>query len=331
MTAQSDVFLTGGSGLVGGHLLDRLVETGVSVKALVRSQSAEANVKGHGAVPVMADLLDQESLSEAMRGAHTVFHVAGINDTCPRDVASMDRINVDGTRVVVSAAAAAGISRVVYTSSAAVIGERQGAVGRETTPHSGTFLSPYARSKYLAELAAFEEAEKRGVDLVAVLPSSVQGPGRVGGSARILLRILNSRRPILVDTHVSIVDIDDCTNGHIAASTHGKPGERYLLSSAAVQVGDALDVAKQVTGRAVRPRWISPEIVSAVGLPVAQAVARVRPSAGICPALVRTLLHGHRFDATRAIDELNVSFRPATETLARTIEWFLAEGFVLKS
>ena len=331
MTAQSDVFLTGGSGLVGGHLLARLVETGMSVKAFVRSQSAEAKVKSLGAVPVMGDLLDEESLSKAMRGAQTVFHVAGVNDTCPRDVASMDRVNVDGTRVVVSASAAAGISRVVFTSSAAVIGERQGAVGRETTPHSGTFLSPYARSKYLAEVAAFEEADKRGVDLVAVLPSSVQGPGRSSGSAEILLRILNSRRPVLVDTHVSIVDIEDCTSGHIAASTHGKPGERYLLSSTAVGVGDALEVVQEVTGRTVRPRWISRDIARAVGLPMAQAVALVRPSAGICPALVRTLLHGHRFDAAKAADVLNVSFRPATETFARTIDWFLAERRIPKS
>ena len=328
MTAESDVFLTGGSGLVGGHLLARLVASGVSVKALVRSQTAEAKVLRVGGIPVSGDLLDKESISMAMRGTQTVFHVAGVNDTCPRDVAAMDRINVGGTRAVIAAAAAAGVSKVVYTSSAAVIGERQGVVGRETTRHSGTFLSPYARSKYFAERAAFEEADRKGVDLVSVLPSSVQGPGRVGGSARILLRILNSRRPVLIDTYVSVVDIEDCTSSHIAASMHGKPGERYLLSSTAVHVADALTVVRDLTGRAVRPRWIPRGIVKGAGVPVAHVVSRVRPSAGVCPALVRTILHGHQFDAARATDVLGLKFRPATDTFARSIDWFVAEGLV---
>lgn len=328
MTASSDVFLTGGSGLVGGHLLKRLVASGKSVTALVRSEAAEGTVVGLGAIPARADLLDAESLTRAMAGAATVFHVAGVNDACPRDAAAMDRINIKGTRAVVAAAAEASVSRVVYTSSAAAIGEHSGTIGRETTPHSGVFPSPYARSKYLAELAAFDEAELRGVDLVAVLPSSVQGPGRAGGSAGILVRILNAHRPILVDTHVSIVDIEDCITGHIAAAERGEPGERYLLSSAAIDVKDAVDVARSVTGRTITPRWVSSRIVKAVGIPLAYIASRVRPSSGICPALVRTLLHGHRFDAARAESALNMDFWPASDTLARTVEWFVSEGLI---
>jgi dihydroflavonol-4-reductase len=239
----------------------------------------------------------------------------------------MDLVNIEGTRSVVAAAGAAGVGRVVYTSSAAAIGEPAGNVGSEETEHSGSFLSPYARSKYLAEIAAFAEADLRGVNLVAVNPSSVQGPGRVTGSAEILIRILNASRPILVDTNISIVDIEDCTTGHIAAAASGEQGMRYLLSAQAITVADAVAVAAEALGRPVRPRWVPASVVKAVGIPLAWVAAKARPDAGICPALVRTLLHGHRFDPTRATDDLGVTFRPATETLGRTAEWLVAEGY----
>lgn len=281
-----------------------------------------------GGVPVWGDLLDPAGLAVLMQGAMTVFHVAGINDTCPRDPSPMDRVNIEGTRSVVAAAGVAGVGRVVYTSSAATIGEPAGTVGKEDTVHSDGFLSPYARSKYLAEIAAFAEADIRGVDLVAVNPSSVQGPGRATGSAEILIRILNAERPILVDTNVSIVDIEDCTTGHIAAAIHGEAGRRYLLSAAAVTVGETVEVTAGVIGRAIRPRWVPVSVVKAAGMPLAWATGMAKPDAGICPALVRTLLHGHRFDASRATNELGVVFRPAAETLGRTAQWLVAEGYV---
>ena len=328
MPRPSEVFVTGGSGLVGGHLVGRLVASGWSVDVLVRSREAAEKVTALGAVAVDGDLFDSAGLATAMRGAATVFHVAGVNDTCPSDAGWMDRVNIEGTRTVVAAAGAAGVGRVVYTSSAAVIGEPAGVVGVEDTPHSGTFLSPYARSKFLAEAAAFDAADRHGVDLVAVNPSSVQGPGRATGSAEILIRILNAGRPILVDTRLSIVDIEDCTTGHIAAAASGEPGTRYLLSARAVTVGDAVSVASDMLGQVIRPRWAPAGIVRTVGVPLAWAAHKARPDAGFCPALVRTLLHGHRFDATRATSDLGVTFRPATETFARTVEWLRAEGYV---
>ena len=328
MTRANRAFLTGGSGLVGGHLLAGLVNSGWHVDALVRSPGAAEKVAVLGGNAIRGDLLDTSGLSVLMQGAATVFHVAGVNETCPKDRDQMDRVNIEGTRSVIVAASAACVERVVYTSSAATIGEAAGFVGTEDTPHSGRFLSPYARSKYLAERAAFAEADLCGVDLVAVNPSSVQGPGRATGSAQMLIRVLNSRRPILVDTNISIVDIEDCTKGHIEAATLGEPGRRYLLSARAITVADAVSVAGDLIGRTVQPHWVPAGLIRALGEPLAWAADKARPDAGICPALVRTLLHGHRFDAARATDDLGVTFRPATETLGRTVEWLMAQGYV---
>jgi dihydroflavonol-4-reductase len=251
-----------------------------------------------------------------------------VNETCPRDVTAMDRVNVDGTMSVIRAAAAAGVGRVVYTSSAAAIGEEAGMIGTEATVHSGTYVSPYARSKHRAEVAALEQAAASGVDLVVVNPASVQGPGRSGGSARILLYALRSRRPVLVHTMISLVDIEDCTAGHIAAASRGRTGQRYLLSGATVPVADAVDLAAATTGRVVAPRWIGAGTLRSVGKTAAWLMHMVRPHSGICPALIETLLHGHRFDGSRAERDLALRYTPIEDTFARTIQWFEEQGLI---
>ncbi len=326
MTA--DVAITGASGLVGGHLLRTLVGEGTRVRAIVRSAAAAEVVTAEGADAIVADLFDHHALRDALWGTPLVYHVAGVNEMCPRDPAPMDLVNIDGTVSLIGAAADAGVGRIVYTSSAAAIGEGEGMVGTEHTVNDGAYLSPYARSKYLAEVAAFETSDARGVELVAVNPTSVQGPGRASGSARILLYALRARRPYLVDTDVSIVDIEDCTAGHLAAAANGLPGERYILSGASVSVKEAVQLAADIAGRSITPRWLSKGTVRSVGRPLAALAARARPAADVCPALVDTLLHGHRFDGSRAVRDLGISYTPLEDTFRRTIAWFAAEGLI---
>ncbi|MGI9585634.1 MAG: NAD-dependent epimerase/dehydratase family protein [Acidimicrobiia bacterium] len=324
----SDVFLTGGSGLVGGHLLSSLVADGARVTAMVRSAAAAAAVEDRGADPFLGDLLDTSSLASAMLGSDVVFHVAGVNEMCSVDPQAMDRTNIDGTRSVVEAAGSAGVGRVVYTSSVSVIGEQRGAIGTEATEHDGSFLSRYARSKFLGERAAFTMGEEFGVDVVAVNPASVQGPGRSGGSARILLHALRSRWPALVDVVFSVVDIDDCTRGHLLAATKGKPGNRYILSGGSISARAAVAAAESIAGRSIRPLWIPQGLMATVGVPVASIAARLRPNAGICAEFIRTLDHGHRFDGSKATRDLGLVYTPLDETFSRTIGWFTSEGLI---
>ncbi|MGI9667206.1 MAG: NAD-dependent epimerase/dehydratase family protein [Acidimicrobiia bacterium] len=325
---MTEATITGASGIVGSHLASTLVEQGRTVKAIVRSDAAASIVAELGADPVVVDLFDHDGLRDALWGSPILFHVAGVNQACAKDPSSMDHVNIGGTRSVVEAAADAGVGRVVYTSSAAVIGEPQGTVGHEGTAHTGEFLSPYARSKYLAENAAFETAASTGVDLVAVNPSSVQGPGRSTGSARILIHALSKPKPWLVDTKVSIVDIRDCSAGHIAAAEHGRTGERYLLSGATISVKDAVELAQGIAGSVIEPRWISLSTLTTWGGMAAGVAHLLKPNSDICPALIRTLSHGHRFDASKSERDLGLRYTPISNTFQRTIDWFSEEGLI---
>lgn len=321
------VFVTGGSGFVGGALVARLVEEGRTVRALARSDEAAAVLSGAGAEPVSGELADPDSLSSGMRGCDVVFHLAGVNAMCRRDPATMFRANVEGSAHVMRAAAQAGVGRVVHTSSAAAIGETRDTVGREDSPHRGWFLSRYEESKYLGEREVLALGRALGVDVVCVNPSSVQGPGRTGGSARLLLDLLNGRLPI-IDTFLSIVDVADCTEGHLLAATRGVPGERYLLSGVTLHTRHAVALLRTETGHPRRVRRLPRAAAAVAGILGGAASAVTRREVPMCPELAATLLHGHRYDGSRATRELGLSYSSVRDTIARTVRWYRGQGLL---
>jgi dihydroflavonol-4-reductase len=325
---MSRVFLTGGSGLVGGALLQRLAQDGEEVVALARSDASAAKLEPHAARVVRADLLDEDALAAGMEGCELVYHVAGVNTLCPRDPSRLFHVNVRGAETAVRAAARAAARRVVLTSSAAALGEARGTVGTEASPHRGSYLSVYEQTKHEGELAAFAAARTAGIELVSVNPSSVQGPGRAGGTGRILIAYLNGRLRAFIDTDLSIVDIEDCTEAHLLAAERGAPGERYVISGAAITAREALEIVSEISGVRRRVQILPPFVATAAGA-LTEAAFRVRgKTPPFCREMVRTMLHGHRYDGSRATRELGLQYRPVADTFARTIAWARAQGLV---
>jgi len=326
------VFLTGGSGLIGGALAARLAERGDEVVALARSETAEQALRARGVARVVrGDVLDEPALAAGMEGCALLYHVAGINTMCPDDPAAMFHVNVRGAEAAVRAAARAGVRRVVLTSSAASLGEPHGSVGREDTRHRGTYLSVYERSKHEGEIAAFAAARRAGIELVSVNPSSVQGPGRASGTGRILIAYLNGRLRAFVDTHISIVDIDDCVDAHLVAAERGQNGERYVISGAAISAREALDIVSHISGVRRDVKILPAPLARAAGAIVEGAFRARGKTPPVCREMVRTLLHGHRYDGSRATRELGLEYTPVADTFRRTIDWAIAEGLVRRA
>lgn len=320
------VVVTGGSGVVGAALVRRLVSDGEAVSVLCRSPQAADVVRSLGAEPLVGDILDLGSLRAAFGGADLIYHVAGLNTMCPPDPGELERVNVVGSQNVIRAAEIAGCRRVVYTSSAATIGEPSGTVGFEKTPHRGWYLSAYERSKHLAEQAVLGMITD--VEVVSVNPSSVQGPGRATGTGALILDLLAGRLPGLIDTRLSIVDIDDCARGHIAAALHGVPGERYLLNSFTMTMREAVGLIGRVADQDLEVRWL-PGWAAAAGASVVEGAARIsgRPPK-VCREMVRTLRHGHAYDGSRAERELGLEYTAPEATLSRLVDWFRVEGLL---
>ncbi len=325
---MSRVFVTGATGFIGGALLRRLVAEGREVKALVRSPAAAEAVRVAGAEPVPGDLDDEESLDAGATGCATVFHVAGLNAFCLGQPDALERVNVTGTRDLVRAAARAGADRVVFTSSAAAIGEPRGEVGDETTAHRGWFLTAYERSKHLGELAGIEEARRRDIPFVSVNPSSVQGPGRTGGTARILIAYLRGRLRFAVAARVSLVYIDDVVDAHLEAERRGLSGERYLVSGWATTVPGIVSTLGTVAGPAPKVRYVPLWAVGTAAAVMGGMAKVLRRDASLCPEVVRLLRHGHIYDGSRIEREWGLRYTPPEEWLPTTVQWYRSQRIV---
>ena len=321
------VAVTGASGIVGSALVRHLVADGHEVFALYRSSASAEVIAGMGAVPVAGDVLDGDSLRALVDGSEVVYHVAGVNEMCSANPERMWRVNVDGTRGVMTACHFEGVRRLVHTSSAVTIGEKKGETANEDSAHRGFFLSEYERSKHEAERVLLNEAD--GLDVVAVNPSSVQGPGRATGTGRLLLAAANRRLPFLVDTTISIVDIDDCARGHILAAERGNTGERYLLSGTVLSMREAIRLLSAETGRDLSRRYVVPAVVRGAASALEGLARLTGREPPLCREAARVMLHGHRYDGTKAQRELGLSYTPISDTIRRTLDWFDNEGLLM--
>jgi dihydroflavonol-4-reductase len=320
--------ITGGSGVVGRALLKQLVSQDRDVRALVRSDNAAAEVLQLGAKPVHGDITDYRAMAAAMEGCDVVYHAAGSNEMCLSDPSVLFHVNVDGSRNTMRAAAAAGVRRMVFTSSATTLGEERGSVGDEWSLHRGWFLSNYERSKYEAEKALL--FDQTTVELVVVNPSSVQGPGRASGTGRLFLDLINGKIPAVVDSHFSIVDIDDCARGHLLAEANGIPGERYVLSGFTLSTDEAIGFLEEVTGLRLRLPAL-PRRLAMGGAGIVEMGSRViRRRPRFCREMIRVMSFGHSYDGSRAVRELGLEYTPARQTITRTIEWFVQQGLVTR-
>ncbi len=255
-------FVTGASGFVGANLVRALLAAGWRVRALVRGEAP--SLAGLAVEVVRGDLFFP-GLADAMRGCDAVFHVAATYSLWRRDRAALIRANVEGTRGVLAAARAAGVPRVVHTSSVAAIGVRADGAPADETHQSppARLVGAYKRSKYFAEREA-RAAFEAGQDVVIVSPTTPVGPwdAKPTPTGEILVRFLNRRMPAYVDTGLNLIDVRDVAAGHLAAYERGVAGERYILGNENLTLRELLgrlaaiaDSRRQSCACRTRFRW----------------------------------------------------------------------------
>jgi dihydroflavonol-4-reductase len=318
--------VTGATGFLGRAIVEDLVAAGRQVRALTRSEASAQRLSDIGAEPVRGDLRDRASLEAAFAGCEAVYHVAGVNAFCLPDPRPMFEVNVAGSRAVVLAAAAAGVTRLVYTSSAATLDVVSSGSGKRTP----RYLSNYARSKHVAEQAVLRASAETGLPVICVNPASVQGPGRISGTARLLVGFLNGKLPAAVDGPLNVIDIADCTRGHLLAEERGVPGERYLLCGASMTLRSGLALLSRLTGLDDPPRFLPPPLALAASACI-EVLARARGKhTRFCREMVRTLIEGAPYDGSKAARDLGLDYTPIETTMRRTISWYIDQGLILR-
>lgn len=324
-------FVTGASGFVGANLVHELIERGHRVKVLLREGSDARGIAGLEVERVSGDLSDRESLARAMRGCDWCFHVAASYHLWLRDYEPMYAANVEGTRNVIKAAAEAGCSRIVYTSTVGCIGLPKEINGRieptdETAPISEAQMSNhYKRSKWQAEVVARELAAK-GLPVVIVNPSAPIGPRDVKPTptGQVILDFLNRRMPAYLDTGLNWVHVRDVAVGHILAAERGRIGERYILGNADGNwtMGQTFKRLEELTN-VPAPRFRVPYAVALGAAHVNEAIASFTGKPPKAPlAGVRMAKYKMFFSPAKAIRELGLPQTPVDDAFREAINWF---------
>ena len=323
--------VTGATGFVGSAVVRALLAQGQSVRVLARPASDRRNLARLRVEIAEGRLEDTASLAAAVAGCRYVFHVAADYRLWVPDPAAMFRANVDGTRALMEAALAAGVERIVYTSSVATLGLVAGGEADEETPSGPEdMIGPYKGSKFAAEAVVREMVAARGLPAVIVNPSTPIGPGDVKPTptGRIIVEAARGKMPGYVDTGLNVVHVDDVAVGHLLAAERGEIGRRYILGGENLGLAAILaDVAEAVGRKAPRLK-----VPYAVVLPVAvgaEVIARVtRREPFITLDGARMSRKKMFFSSARAMRELGYRPRAAGVAIADAVAWFEANGYL---
>jgi dihydroflavonol-4-reductase len=323
--------VTGATGFVGSAVVRTLLKAGQPVRALVRPRSDRRNLTGLSAELVQGSLEDPASLAAAVAGCRYLFHVAADYRLWVPDPAPMFRANVEGTRELMLAALAAGVERIVYTSSVATLGIVPDGIADEETPsRAKDMIGPYKLSKFRAEALVRKLVAERALPAVIVNPSTPIGPGDIKPTptGRLIVEAARGRVPGFVDTGLNVAHVDDVALGHLLAAEAGQIGRRYILGGENLSLEEILTELARVTGR--RPPAF--KIPYAAILPVAmgaEAVARLtRREPFVTLDGARMSKKKMFFCSARAVRELGYAPRPARQAIADAVAWFKANGYL---
>jgi dihydroflavonol-4-reductase len=245
------ILVTGASGFLGAAIANSARAAGYPVRVLIRASSPRTNIHHLDQVAV-GDLRDRESIAAALRGVRYLIHAAAdyrLWSPSPEDIL---RNNVEGTRTLMEEALRAGVERIVYTSSVATIGLRDGEPADETRPlPTDKAIGAYKKSKVMAERVVCDLVACAGLPAVIVNPSTPIGPRDIKPTptGRIIVEAARGRMPGFVDTGLNLVHVDDAAAGHIAALHRGRIGERYILGGENVHLRAMLADVAAIVGR----------------------------------------------------------------------------------
>ncbi|MHC4816099.1 MAG: NAD-dependent epimerase/dehydratase family protein, partial [Planctomycetota bacterium] len=238
MWREAKVLVTGATGFVGSAAARGLLDRGAQVRVLTRHGSNRRNIRDLSVQVAVGDLRDPDSVARALEGCNTLFHVAADYRLWVPEPDVLYQVNVEGTHDLLQAAAAAGVSRMVYTSSVGALGTTplgttaEGSPADEETPvQLSDMIGHYKRSKFLAEAEVRRLATEAGLPVVIVNPSTPVGPRDIKPTptGRMVLEAALGRMPAYVDTGLNIVHVADVAEGHLLAFERGRVGERYIL------------------------------------------------------------------------------------------------------
>jgi dihydroflavonol-4-reductase len=331
---MSKVLITGATGFIGNHVTRLCLEQGDAVRVMVMPGEDRSPLNGMDVEFVEGNLLDPESLRQAVRGMEKLYHLAALFAVWTRDPDLHYKINVEGARHMMQAARAANLEKIVYTSSIAAIGtDGKGTPSTEETPFaSWHFASEYIMSKYISHLEV-KGMVKDGLPVTMVLPALPFGPGDRAPTptGTMIIRTLKGQMKNYWDGGVCPVDVRDVAAGHVLAMAKGRVGESYILGNSSTNMTNREFL--QLIGRVAGVDNVATQEISAAMMRrVAKIAEFFSKLTGRAPATTvknsAYAMEHFYVDASKAVEELGLPQTPIETALNDSIEWFRVNGYV---
>jgi len=329
--------VTGATGFLGSQLVRTLLERGESVKAFVRPGSNLAALSGYPSDRfkiAVGDIRIEQGVFAALASCTRMYHVAANFKMWDPDRSRIVLPAVEGMRATLRAARARKLEKVVVTSSAGVLGTTASEELMDET-HAFNLSDPeaYFAAKVAADQVAAEFVAE-GLPIVLALPATIAGPGdwKPTPNGQLLLEYLKTpptRQFPVSGGGINVVDVEDVAEGHVLAMERGVVGERYLLGGENLTFSKLFETLADLTGLAEPSAPKSKGVMKLAGKWF-ELNARLR---GGDPRITSRLANDYvdtysYVTSKKAEDALGYSHRPAREALARSVRWFLANGYV---
>jgi len=320
------VFVTGGTGFIGQCVVNGLQVRGYDVTVLVRDPASPAAraLAAAGAELAVGDVTDRAALRAGMAGAEAVIHNAGIYafGLTRAERRQMTAVNVNGTANTLGIAHELGIRRILYVSTAFAFGETDGHLRDETWVRRSTPQSHYEATKTEAHELALG-LQRAGAPIVVLCPVAVAGPGdhsSLGHMARLYVR--GQMPPFSFGNGtVSFVHVDDVAAAITHAVERGREGETYLLSGGALPLREVFKTWHTMPGAAEYILWYLPRWLAVRLCAIAQPFQRLFRLPRVFSAdLARSAFMDLRFSGAKAMDHLEVNFRPPRQVWRDTLK-----------
>ncbi|MBX7095159.1 MAG: SDR family oxidoreductase [Flavobacteriales bacterium] len=318
-------FVSGSNGYIGSWLVKALRDGGHEVHALVREPSRARHIESLGAKLFKGDVLDPQSIREAMEGTDGAFHMAAFAKVWAKDPKTFFDMNVVATNHILDAAKALGVKRTVVTSTAGVFGASLYGTINENSSRDLDFFNEYESSKALSE-SKIKDYVIDGLDVVIVSPTRVYGPYLQGNPESVTLLIdkfVNGSWRFIPGDGSKIgnyVYVDDVVNGHLLAMEKGRKGHTYILGGTNHDYNEFFDTLKQVSG--VRRRMIHMPIgIQMMFSRIQLLKTKFGGEPLITPKWIAKGKYDWKVDPSKAVKELGLTITPLEKGLSLTTQW----------
>lgn len=318
--------ITGSTGYIGSLLTLKLAEQGEDIHILVRREPDLPEFNKPNIRIVKGDITDAASLHEAMRGVDRVYHMAAYARLWAKDPDTFRKINVEGTRNVMEAALDSNVRKLVYTSTAGVIGPSRDKPMTEADPRITGFFNAYEETKTQAEQLVAEYV-RRGLNVTIVNPARVYGPGLDTGSNPVtkIVELYMKRKWHVIPGNGgdigSYCHVDDVVDGHISAMLKGGKGERYIFGGVNASFNELISLIRKHSGVDKKLYNLPFPLMSVVAHTMKTWSTITGTAPMITPDWVKRYDYHWELDSGKAVREIDYKIRSLDEGIQQTVEW----------